>query len=203
MKPLRYFSIALSVIGLMLLLSACGNGITFSAVKFNVQTNPNAFAVDIDVDNEGRLIYVNTAHTFTFSSEAGAIGAHITGYDIEFYDSSNNPLFIGDSMLKSSGSFDVYVPAGLTCAADVMDPRNGCTWNSSGATPAPGPKAPIVNGVLGAPAFIIPIDIALELYDLIGRGGAVGANAQIYFYGVDDIGRTFRTDGYQFALIII
>ena len=201
MKPLRFFSIALSVVGLMLLLSACGNGISFSSAKFNVQTNPNAFAVDIDVDDQGRLTYTNTEHIFTFSSEAGAIGAHVTGYDIEFFDSSNNPLFIGDSILKSSGSFDVYIPAGITC--DAIDPRNGCTWNSAGATPAPGPKAPVVNGVLGAPAFIIPVDIALQLYDLLGQGGAVGAHALIYFYGIDDVGRTFRTPGSQFALIII
>ena len=106
-------------------------------------------------------------------------------------------------MLKSSGSLDAYVPAGLTCAPEVMDPRTGCTWNSTGSTPGPGPKAPVVNGELGASAFIIPIDIALELWDLVGSGGGVGANAVIYFYGVDDIGRTFRTDGYQFALIII
>jgi hypothetical protein len=203
MKPLRFLYIALSVVGLMLLLSACGNGISFSSPKFNVQTNPNAFVVDIDVDDKGLLTYKNTEHIFTFSSEAGAIGAHVTGYDIEFLDSSNNPLFIGDPMLKSSGSLDVYIPAGLTCNVDVFDPRNGCTWNSAGATPAPGPKAPVVNGVLGAPAFIIPVDIALQLYGLLGKGGAVGAHGLIYFYGVDDVGRTFRTPGYQFALIIV
>jgi hypothetical protein len=181
MKPLRYFAIALSVIGLMLLLSACGNGITFSAVKFNVQTEPNAFVVDINVTDTG-IEYVNTAHIFTFSSEAGALGAHVTGYDIEFFDSSGNP---------------VYIPAGLTCAPEVIDPRTGCTWNSTGSTPAPGPKT------LGASAFIIPADIALELFERLGKGGAVGANALIYFYGVDDVGRTFRTNGYQFALIIV
>lgn len=203
MKPLRSFAVALSLFGLMLLLSACGNGITFSAVKFNVQTEPNAFVVDIDVDKDGFLIYKNTAHLFTFSSEAGALGAHVTGYDIEFYDSSGNPIFIGDSTLKSSGSLDAYIPAGLTCSPEVMDPRTGCTWNSAGSTPAPGPKAPVVNGALGASAYIIPADVAFDLYSRVGKGGAVGAHALIYFYGVDDIGRTFRTSGYQFALIII
>lgn len=197
MKPLKLFAVALSLIGLMLVLSACGNGITFSAVKFNVQTEPNAFAVDIDVDDKGVLTYKNTAHVFTFSSEAGALGAHVTGYDIEFFDSSGNPVYIGDHILKSSGSLDDYIPAGLTCATEVMDPRTGCTWNSTGASPAPGPKT------LGVSAYVVPVDIALKLYERLGKGGAVGAHALIYFYGVDDIGRTFRTAGYQFALIII
>jgi hypothetical protein len=179
-----------------MLLTACGDGLSFTGPNFTVQTNPSPMVVDI---NTNPLTYVNTAHTFSFSSRRGATGARIEGYDIEFYDSSNNPVFVGDSVARSSGSLSVYVPGGITCDELIADPNfDNCTVNSAGATFTPGPARQ------GPPSnFLVPPDIAFSLYNLLGDGGAVGAYALVYFYGTDDLGRPFRSEPFQFSLIII
>jgi hypothetical protein len=196
MKPFKLSLIAL-LMGLTTLLTACGDGLSLSTVNFTVQTQPNPLVVDINVTDTG-LEYVNTSHIFSFASRSGALGARIEGYDIEFYDSSGNPLFFGDSVVRSSGSLSVYVPGGLTCDELRANPDfDNCTVNSVGATFVPGPVRS------GPTSFLVPVDISLQLYELLGDGGGVGAYALIYFYGTDDIGRPFRTSGYQYSLIIV
>jgi hypothetical protein len=195
MKRFKLSLIAL-LMGLAMLLTACGDGLSFTGPNFTVQTNPSPMVIDI---NTNPLTYVNTAHTFSFSSRRGAAGVRIEGYDIEFYDSSNNPVFVGDSVARSSGSLSVYVPAGITCDELKADPTfDNCSINSTGAAFTPGPVRQ------GPPSnFLVPADIAFSLYNILGDGGAVGAYALVYFYGTDDLGRPFRSTPYQFSLIII
>jgi hypothetical protein len=196
MKPFKLSLIAL-LMGLATLLTACGDGLSLSTVNFTVQTEPNPLVVDINVTDTG-LEYVNTSHVFSFASRSGALGARIEGYDIEFYDSSGNPVFFGDSGVRSSGSLSVYMPGGLTC--DELKANlafDNCTINSAGASFAPGPVRS------GPTSYLVAPDIAIQLFQLFGNGGAVGAYALVYFYGTDDIGRPFRTSGYQYSLIII
>ena len=51
--------------------------------------------------------------------------------------------------------------------------------------------------------YLVPPDIAREIYRLVGIGGAVGAYADIYFYGSDDLQRPFRTEEpYKMAISI-
>jgi hypothetical protein len=197
MKRFKLSLISL-LMGVATLLTACGDGVSFTGPNFTVQTNPSPMVVDINVTDKG-IEYVNTAHTFSFASRQGATGARIEGYDIEFYDSSNNPVFVGDSVARSSGSLSVYIPAGLTCDELKANPTfDNCTVNSAGANFTPGPVRQ------GPPSnFLVPADIALSLYNLLGKGGAVGAYALVYFYGTDDLGRPFRSTPYQFSLIII
>jgi hypothetical protein len=195
MKRIK-LSLMVSFMASVMLLTACGDGLSFTGPNFTVQTNPSPMVVDI---NTNPLTYVNTAHTFSFSSRRGATGVRIEGYDIEFYDSSNNAVYVGDSTARSSGSLSVYVPGGLSCDELVADPTfDNCTVNSAGATFTPGPARQ------GPPSnFLVPPDIAFALYNLLGDGGAVGAYALVYFYGTDDLGRPFRSEPFQFSLIII
>jgi hypothetical protein len=197
MKRFKLSLIAL-LMGLAMLLTACGDGFSFTGPDFTVQTEPNPLTIGVQRNPTTGVIEIkHYSHQFSFASRAGATGVTIQGYDIEFYDSSSNPIFVGDHIAKSSGSLSVYVPAGLTCdeliAKDTFD---NCTVNSAGAKFVPGPvrKGP-------AESQVVADDIALSLFRLTGVGGAVGANARIYFYGTDDIGRPFRVGPYQFGLI--
>ena len=176
------------------LLTGCGS-VAFNGQNFDVGITPNPMTIDIDLDDDGGITYTNTSQVFTFASKAGALGVTIEGYDIEFYEASDNLSFPGDSVTRSSGSLNVYVPAGLTCVAP--DPLLGCTINSEGAVAARGPVAQSPS------SFLVPIDAALSLWRLVGVGGSVGAYAKVYFYGTDDLQRPFRTGPYQFSLIII
>jgi hypothetical protein len=202
MKRFRFSLIAL-LVTLATLLTACGDGFSFTGPSFTVQTEPNPLTVGFEYDPvENVLTITHYAHTFSFQSRSGAMGATIEGYDIEFYDSGNNPIFVGDSVAKSSGSMSVYIPAGMTCDELKANPNyDNCTVNSPGAQYTVGPKR---NGP--AESQLVADDIIVALFELTGRvgigsGGAVGANALMYFYGTDDIGRPFRVGPYQFGLI--
>jgi hypothetical protein len=192
------FSLIMLFIGLAVLLSACGDGFSFTGPDFTVQTEPNPLTLGVAQDPKTGIITIkHYPHQFSFQSRSGAMGATIEGYDIEFYDASNNPIFVGDSVARSSGSLSVYVPAGLTCdALKANVAYDDCTSNSVGASYTSGPsrKGP-------AESQLVADDIILSLFKLTGTGGAVGANALMYFYGTDDIGRPFRVGPYQFGLI--
>jgi hypothetical protein len=191
------------LVTLATLLTACGDGFSFTGPSFTVQTEPNPLTLGFQYDTEKNVLTIkHYGHTFNFQSRSGAMGATIEGYDIEFYDSSNNPIFVGDSVAKSSGSLSVYVPAGMTCDDLKANPDyNDCTANSTGAQFTVGPKR---SGP--AESQLVADDIIVALFELtgeagLGSGGAVGANALMYFYGTDDIGRPFRVGPYQFGLI--
>lgn len=193
------FSAALT---LLLLLSACGGGFSAAPYSFDVGVDPNPLGFEADTEPAtGIITYTIPSHTMTFASKAGAVGATIEGYDIEYYEASNNPAFPGDYIQRSSGSLNVYVPPGIVCdELREPDPEpvfDYCTINSEGATFARGPVR------TSPPSYMIPLDIAIQLYDLVGIGGAVGAYANIYFYGTDDLQRPFRTEEpYQMAIAI-
>lgn len=183
---------------LLALLVACSDNFRATSYNFDVGIDPNPFGFDVDVTEQG-IEYIIPAHNFSFASRAGAMGVTVEGYDIEFYEASNSPAFPGDFVQRSSGSLNVYVPPGLTCdelrEPDAEPAFDYCTVNSPGATFARGPER------TSPPSYVLPLDIAIQLYDLVGVGGAVGAYAHVYFYGTDDLQRPFRTETpYRFAI---
>lgn len=185
------------------LLSACGGGFSAAPYAFDAGVNPNPLGFDVNILNEetGAVEFEIPSHILTFASQAGAVGATVEGYDIEFYESSNNPAFPGDYIQRSSGSLNVYVPPGIVCdelrAPDPEPAFDYCTANSEGAAFARGPERS------SPPSFMVPADIAGQLYELVGVGGAVGAYAHVYFYGTDDLQRPFRSEEpYQMAIQI-
>ena len=185
------------------LLTACSGGFSAAPYAFDVGVDPNplGFSVDLIDAETGRLEFIIPSHTMTFASKAGAVGATIEGYDIEYYEASDNPAFPGDYIQRSSGSLNVYVPPGIVCdELRVIDPEPAfeyCTIHSEGAAFARGPAR------TSPPSYMMPVDIAREIYRLVGIGGAVGAYAHIYFYGTDDLQRSFRTTvPYQMAIQI-
>lgn len=191
-----------SAVTLLLLLGGCSGGFSAAPYAFDVGVNPNplGFSAAPNLDT-GVVTFGIPAHTFVFASNAGAVGATIEGYDIEYYEASNNPAFPGDFVQRSSGSLNVYVPPGIVCdelrEPDAEPAFDFCTVNSDGAVFARGPER------TSPPSYVIPLDIASQLYDLVGIGGAVGAYAHIYFYGTDDLQRSFRTqEPYQMAIQI-
>ena len=137
------------------------------------------------------------SHVLNFASRAGAIGATVEGYTIEFYDSSGNPLFPGDSVVNSQGALNIYVPAGITCTQPlpVVGGENlGCRFDSEGARYARGPLVTSPNG------YFMPITIAYEDYKILFSGGAVGAYGDFYLYGTDDLNSVFRSGPYRMAI---
>lgn len=198
----NYFLLGL-VLPFLSLLSSCSGGFSAAPYSFDAQVSPNplTFAVSVAAET-GVVEYTILEQTLTFASRAGAAGATIEGYDIEFYEASNNPAFPGDFIQRSSGSLGVYVPPGVVCdelrEPDPEPAFDYCTINSEGAAFARGPTR------TSPPSYLIPPDIARELFRLVGIGGAVGAYAHIYFYGTDDLQRPFRTEEpYQMAIAII
>ena len=184
------------------LLTACSGGFSAAPYAFDVGVDPNPLGFSASLpDDDNVIAYTIPAHTFSFASKAGAVGATIEGYDIEYYEASDNPAFPGDYIQRSSGSLNVYVPPGIVCdELRTIDPEPAfeyCTIHSDGAAFARGPAR------TSPPSYVIPLDIAREIYRLVGIGGAVGAYANIYFYGTDDLQRSFRTEvPYQMAIQI-
>lgn len=202
-KTCKYFLLGL-VPPLLLLLSSCSGGFSAAPYSFDVQIDPNPLSIDV-VSAEPELVTVEVpTHVLRFASKAGAVGATVEGYDVYFYEASDNPAFPGDSIQRSSGSLSIYVPPGIYCDQLVEDITfDGCTINSPGATFRRGPVRPPLGQTVDLPqTTIIPLDIARQLYRLVGIGGAVGAYAEIYFYGTDDLQRPFRSEPYQVAIVI-
>lgn len=203
MKNVRKYFLLGLILPLLLLLSSCSGGFSAAPYSFDVQVSPNPLTFVASVDTAtGVVTYTILEQTLTFASRAGAVGATIEGYDIEFYEASKNPAFPGDFIQRSSGSLGVYVPPGIVCdelrEPDPEPAFDYCTVNSEGATFARGPAR------TSPPSYLIPPDIARELFRLVGIGGAVGAYANIYFYGTDDLQRPFRTEEpYQMAVVIL
>lgn len=182
---------------LLLLLSSCGFNLGLNKPNIDLRVSPDPLGFNYDVDSEGIVTFTIPSHTLTFTSRAGAIGATVEGYSIEFYDSSGNPLFPGDSVVNSQGSLNVYVPAGMTCADPLPVIGNeilGCRFDSEGVRFARGPSVESASGTF------LPVPIASEVYKILFSGGAVGAKADIYIYGTDDLNSAFRSGPYRVAI---
>lgn len=184
-------------------LTACSGGFSAAPYSFSAEVSPNPLIVQADVNiEEGSVTFTFAPQTLTFASRAGAVGATIEGYDIEYYEASDNPAFPGDYIQRSSGSLGIYVPPGIVCdELRTPDPEPAfeyCTVNSEGAAFARGPARTSPQN------YLVPPDIARELFRLIGVGGAVGAYANVYFYGTDDLQRPFRIEKpHQMAIAFI
>ena len=193
MKRLTYL---LLTGALLLLLSSCTDALNSENLVMGI--NPNPIGFEYDIDDDGAITFTIPSHTLTLHSRSGAIGATVEGYSIEYYDSSGNPLFIGDHVVNSQGSLNIYVPPGLTCTEPlptVGERVLGCRFDSPGVRYAPGPEVSAVDN------SFLPITIASEDFDLLFSGGAVGAYADLFLYGTNDLGNTFRTDFYRINII--
>lgn len=147
------FSAALTVLSL---LSACSGEFSAAPYSFDLQIDPNPLSIDV-VSAEAELVTVEVpTHVLQFASKAGAVGATIEGYDIYFYEASDNPAFPGDSVQRSSGSLSIYVPPGIFCDQLVEDITfDGCTVNSPGATFRRGPVRPPLEQAVDLPQTTI------------------------------------------------
>ncbi len=183
---------------LLLLLSSCGINLGYNKPQIDLGISPLPLGFQYTLNREtGVVTFTIPSHTLNFASRAGAIGATVEGYTIEFYDSSGNPLFPGDSVVNSQGALNIYVPAGITCTQPlpVVGGENlGCRFDSEGARFARGPLVTSPNG------FFTPITIAYEDYKILFSGGAVGAYGDFYLYGTDDLNSAFRSGPYRMAI---
>lgn len=171
-------------------LSACSGGFSASTYSFDVALDPSPLGYSVTED--GILV---PSHIITFNSTAGSVGATIEGYTVEYLDSSGNNIFPGDSVQNSRGSVNVRVPPGIQCPPFNDAPiTENCTVNTPGAIFARGEPA------FSASTFLLPIDIINQHSGLVGVGGAVGATANVTFYGTDDLQRRFESEPYQFAI---
>ena len=189
----------LTAAALLLLLSSCGFNLGLNRPQIDLGIDPVPLGFDYDLDRDtGDVELVIPSHTLTFASRAGAIGATVEGYTIEFYDSSGNPLFPGDSVVNSQGALNVYVPGGIMCVEPLPvvgdEEVVGCRFDSEGARFA---RGPLVTSPSGS---FLPITIAAEDYQLLFSGGAVGAYADFYLYGTDDLNTTFRSGPYRMSI---
>ena len=175
-------------------LSACGGGFSASSFGFDVALSPSPLGYEVD---DTGLITI-PSHTMTFNSTAGSVGATIEGYTITYLDASGNNLFPGDSEQRSRGTLNVRVPPGIQCPEFNVDPPviENCTVNTPGTIFARGEPASSASTVLLAG------DIAQQHFELYQIGGAVGATANITFYGTDDLQRRFISEPFQFAITI-
>ena len=174
------------------LLSACSRGVSASTYGFDVALSPSPLGWESSSSGDITI----PPHTLTFNSKAGSIGATIEGYHVEYLDSSGNNAFPGDSVQYSEGTLNVRVPPGIRCPPTPEGQVDECTVNTPGVVFARGEPA------VSAPTFMLTGDIALQLQQLVTVGGAVGATANVTFYGTDDVQRPFVSKPHQFAIAV-
>ena len=197
MKNVQKAFLLVAVLMPLSLLGACSGGFSAARVSFDVGLDPNPLGYEVDRNEEtGGRDFTIPGHIISFASKAGTVGATVEGFRAEYFEASDNETFPGDSIARSEGSMNVYVPAGMTCDELRADPNfDGCNANSEGVTFARGPVR------LAPSTTLLPLEIAAALDDLLRVGGAVGAYAKVTFYGTDDLQRPFETEAYQFAVI--
>ena len=177
----------------LILLSACSGGFTAGKYDFDVALDPGPLGYEVD-DQGGITV---PSHILTFNSTAGSVGATIEGYHVEYLDSSGSNLFPGDSVQYSEGSLNVRVPPGIQCPEfDTAPVIENCTVNTTGVIFARGESAS------SASTALLPGNIARQHLALYQTGGAVGATANVTFYGTDDLQRRFVSEPFQFAIIV-
>lgn len=133
--------------------------------------------VDIGVNLAPPMLTYTVPNTVTFTSRPGSVGATITGYRIDFYDASGNPLIADGSSI--SGVLNVLVPAGLQCAT----PDVSCSINDPGARFAARTAEPIS-------VFLAP-----------PQQPTGSAQAEIRFFGTDDNRREFNLDPVRVPIV--
>ncbi len=175
---------------ILTLLSACSRGVSANTYGFDVALTPNPLGWE--TDDQGKITI--PSHILTFNSKAGSIGATVEGYHVEYFDSSGNNAFPGDSVQYSEGTLNVHVPPGIRCPPTPEGQVDECTVNTPGVVFARG------ESVDSAPTVMLAGDIAIQLQKLVTVGGAVGATAKVTFYGTDDVQRPFVSEPHQFAI---
>lgn len=193
-------SVALLVLSF---LNACSGGFGAAPYAFDVGVDPNPLGFGAVVDQDtGVVTYTIPSHTLTFASSAGAVGATIEGYEVEYFEASQNSAFPGDSVQRSRSSLNVYVPPGIVCPEAAGGDEGEET--SSGVCTVNSPSVVFARGeeVVSQATTMIPIDTAIQLYNLVMVGGAVGAYAEVTFYGTDDLQRGFESEPHQLAIQI-
>ena len=189
MKNVKIILLSTALV-VLTLLSACSSGFSASTYDFDVALNPSP----LGWTNVDGVITV-PSHVLTFNSKAGSIGATIEGYHIEYLDSSGNNAFPGDSVQFSEGTLNVRVPPGIRCPPSAEGQVDECTVNTPGVIFARGEPA------LSAETVMLPISVIAQLEAVLATGGAVGATANVTFYGTDDAQRPFVSRSYQFAIV--
>ena len=172
------------------LLSACSRGVSASTYGFDVALDPSPLGWTV----QGGTVTV-PSHILIFNSKAGSIGATLEGYHVEYLDSSGNNAFPGDSVQYSEGTLNVRVPPGIRCPPTPEGQVDECTVNTPGVVFTRGDPAE------SAATAMLPLSIVYQLQDAILTGGAVGATANVTFYGTDDVQRPFISKPYQFAIV--
>lgn len=173
-------------------LSACSGGFSASSFGFDIALDPSPLGF-----TRTPAGIVVPAHILTFNSTAGSVGATIEGYTVEYLDASGNNLLPGDSEQRSRGTLNVRVPPGIQCPpfndAPVLE---NCTVNTPGAVFARGEPAS------SAPTYLLSISLIAQILEFVDAdiGGAVGATANVTFYGTDDLQRRFTSEPFQFAI---
>jgi hypothetical protein len=196
MKNARETMLFGSAVTLLLLLGGCSGGFSAAPYAFNVGLDPNPLGYEVATEDDGTRLFTIPGHVLSFASKAGAVGVTVEGFEVEYFEASRNEAFPGDSVARSGGSLNVYVPPGVICDALRADSAfDGCTASSPGAVFTRGPTR------FSPSTTLLPLEIAAALDNLLGIGGAVGAYANVTFYGTDDLQRPFRTAAYQFAVI--
>ncbi len=190
MKNVRII-LFVTAVAVLVLLSACSRGVSASTYNFDVALDPSPLGWETSTSG----VITIPSHILTFNSKAGSIGATVEGYHIEYLDSSGNNAFPGDSVQFSEGTLNVRVPPGIRCPPPAEGQVDECTVNTPGVVFTRGDPA------LSAPTTMIPADIAIQLEQLLTIGGAVGATANVTFYGTDDVQRPFVSKPYQFAIV--
>ena len=181
-----------ALLAVLILLSACSGGISASTYDFDVALNPSPLGWDTSTTG----VITIPSHILTFNGKAGSVGATIEGYHVKYLDSSGNNVFPGDSVQYSEGSLNVRVPPGIRCPPPATGVVDECTVNTPGVVFARGEPA------VSNPTFMLAGGIAIKLQKLVTVGGAVGATANVTFYGTDDLQRPFVSKPHQFAIAI-
>ncbi len=182
---------ALVAASLLALLVACSSGFRAASYGFDVGISPSPLSFGGGT-NDGSAGFTFPEHEISFSSYPGALGVTIKGYEIDFREASGSQLFPGDSVQRNTDGLNIYVPPGLICPSSTAL----CTINTPGVVFARGQE------VSSSSHTLLTEDIARQLDGLVNVGGAVGAYAEIHFYGTDDLQRSFRSDPYRVAIVI-
>ncbi len=178
----------LILLGLAVILTACGTW--YLTPRADIAVNFNPPALGFEVDDQGQIIVAS--HVLSFQSRAGAIGATVNGYRIVYYDTAGNPINGTDSTLYGTGALGTDVPPGITCTAQQTDPTYRCSNADAGVSYKPGPIVAVSN-VITLDSSVVQIMLADD---------QVGDWAEVFFEITDDLNRTSEIGPYEVALVV-
>lgn len=157
-------------LSIALLMVGCSQ---LSPAAFDVSAGFNPTALGFEVDDEGGGIEV-AAHTVTFVSGPGSVGAVVTGYEAQYVDSAGVPIVDGSAGLVGEDFLGHVVPPGYVCAETVP-----CTVLASDVSVQRQVSEPLEN------VITLPGVVAIEI---VNRN-AVAARAEGAFFLTTDNGR--------------